>query len=309
MEADTNIQRKIMIVGARSKVAEAIVRMVRAELNASVILVSSADNLVGDIDGVTLYTVKHHDYKQFKEIAIKELPSVMINCAAMTDVDACEIDKEGAWSSNVTLVDNFLRAGKAVDAHCLHFSTDYIFDGNKGPYGENDIPNPINYYGRTKLASENICHSSGVDCTILRTNIVYGHSTYRHIDFVHWVIGRLDMGKPFKVVDDQFGNPTFVDDIALAVKKVIEKKRIGIYNISGKDYCNRYEFAKNIAKVFSYDSTLINAMTSEELGQKSPRPKRAGLINLKAETDLQMKFCDSIAGVTTLRHQMQMWGK
>ncbi|HRE56876.1 MAG TPA: SDR family oxidoreductase, partial [Candidatus Kapabacteria bacterium] len=232
-----------------------------------------------------------------------------INCAAMTDVDACEIDKEGAWSSNVTLVDNFLRAGKAVDAHCLHFSTDYIFDGNKGPYGENDIPNPINYYGRTKLASENICHSSGVDCTILRTNIVYGHSTYRHIDFVNWVIGRLDMGKPFKVVDDQFGNPTFVDDIALAVKKVIEKKRIGIYNISGKDYCNRYEFAKNIAKVFSYDSTLINAMTSEELGQKSPRPKRAGLINLKAETDLQMKFCDSIAGVTTLRHQMQMWGK
>lgn len=309
MEADTNIQRKIMIVGARSKVAEAIVRMVRAELNASVILISSADNLVGDIDGVTLYTVKHHDYKQFKEIAIKELPSVMINCAAMTDVDACEIDKEGAWSSNVTLVENFLRAGKAVDAHCLHFSTDYIFDGSKGPYGENDIPNPINYYGRTKLAAENVCHSSGVDCTILRTNIVYGHSTYRHIDFVHWVIGRLDMGKPFKVVDDQYGNPTFVDDIALAVKKVIEKKRIGIYNISGKDYCNRYEFAKNIAKVFSYDSTLINAMTSEELGQKSPRPKRAGLINLKAETDLQMKFCDSIAGVTTLRHQMQMWGK
>lgn len=302
-------KKKVMIIGTRSKVAEAVVRILRAELNASLVLVSSADNLVGDIDGVALYTVKHHDYKQFKEIAMKELPSVLINCAAMTDVDACEIDKEGAWSANVTLVENFLRAGKSIDAHCIHFSTDYIFDGKNGPYIENDTANPINYYGRTKLAAENVCHSSGVDCTILRTNVVYGHSTYRHTDFVHWVINKLDMGKPFKVVDDQYGNPTFTDDIALAVKKIIDKKRVGIYNLSGKEYCNRFEFAKMIAKVFSYDSTLINSITSEELGQKSPRPKRAGLVNLKAETDLQMKFSDVVSGVTTLRHQMQMWGK
>lgn len=302
-------KKKIMLIGARSKIGESIVRLARSEMNASVTLISSAENLIGDTEDVTLYTVKHGNFKQFKEIAMKELPSVIINCAAMTDVDGCEIDKESAWSSNVTLVEHALRAAKAVDAHCIHFSTDYIFDGRQGPYSENDTPNPINYYGKTKLAAENICLSSGVDFTILRTNVVYGHSTYRHGDFVQWVISKLDMGKPFRVVDDQFGNPTFTDDIALAVTKVIQKKRLGIYNVAGKDYCHRVDFAKAIASVFSYDPTLIDTISSDALGQKAPRPMRAGLINLKAETDLQMKFCSMSAGVTTYRHQMQMWGK
>lgn len=300
---------KVMLVGARSKIAESVLRILRSEKKAEIVLLSSAENLSGDTEGVTLYSLPHGDYKHIKEFALKELPSVIINCAAMTDVDGCEIEKEKAWNANVTLVEHLIRASKVTDAHFIHFSTDYIFDGKQGPYTENDTPNPINYYGKTKLAAENVCHKSGVKFTILRTNVVYGHTSYNHGDFVQWVVNKLETGKPFRVVDDQYGNPTFTDDIALAVLKVIEKEREGIYNIAGSDYCNRFEFAKTIAQVFQYDSSLIETISTSQLGQLAHRPLKAGLVNLKAETDLGIKFSKAYNGVMTLRHQMQMWGK
>jgi len=300
---------KVMLIGARSKVAEALVRILRSEKKADIVLISSADNITGDTEGVKLYSLAFGDFKPLKEIALRELPTVIINCAAMTDVDGCEIEREKAWNANVTLVEHLARASKATDAHFIHFSTDYIFDGKQGPYSENDIPNPINYYGKSKLAAENVCHATGINYSILRTNVVYGHTSYNHGDFVQWVVNKLEAGKPFRVVDDQYGNPTFTDDIGLAVLKIIDKKREGIYNIAGSDYCSRLEFAKTIAQVYQYDASLIESITTQQLSQKAARPLRGGLINLKAETDLGMKFSKSYNGVMTLRHQMQMWGK
>ncbi|MFM8437112.1 MAG: SDR family oxidoreductase, partial [Candidatus Kapaibacterium sp.] len=133
------------------------------------------------------------------------------------------------------------------EAHLIHFSTDYVFNGEKGPYTETDVPDPVNYYGRTKLAGENAILTSKIPSTIIRTNIVYGHLPGVKKDFVTWVRDSGASGSGIAVVDDQFGNPTAAVDLAVATMRVIEKGRTGIYHVAGPEYLDRYSFARRIA--------------------------------------------------------------
>ena len=126
-----------------------------------------------------------------KELILDFFPDIIINTAAYTNVDRSETEKETAWKINVNGVENIALYAWTVDAHLIHISTDYIFDGKNGPYSEEDKPLPIGYYGRTKLASENSIRTSGVRFSIVRTNILYGPAKYGRPDFVKWVINSL----------------------------------------------------------------------------------------------------------------------
>ena len=177
---------------------------------------------------------------------------------------------------------------RVLDSHLIHISSDYIFDGINGPYAENAKPNPLGYYGRTKLASENALKISGSIHTVLRTNVLFGIADSRP-DFVRWVINSLKDKKQIRIVTDQYNNPTFIDDMVQAISKVIEYKKDGIYHIGGRDFLSRFDFAQKIADFFNLDKNLINPIETEDLNQRARRPLRSGLITLKAETELGYK--------------------
>ena len=226
--------------------------------------------------------------EKIKNLVANFCPDIIVNAAAFTNVDLCEKERETSWKINVKGVEYLAEAARIIDAHLIHMSSDYIFDGTTGPYAENAIPNPVGYYGRTKLASENALKISGSLYTVLRTNVLYGIADSRP-DFVRWVIENLRAGKQIRIVTDQVNNPTFIDDLVQAINKVIEFKKQGIYNIGGREFLTRFEFTELIADFFSLDKKLIMPILTEELKQPAKRPLKSGLLTLKAETELGFK--------------------
>jgi dTDP-4-dehydrorhamnose reductase len=293
----------IALIGGNSKIAAAIIRLFEKETDWKLHVYSSSLEKTGN-ERVTYKHISYSDIKLLKEDFFETRPDFIINTAAMTNVDACENLRQEAWAANVTFIEQLARLSLIVESHLIHFSTDYVFDGIKGPYSEQDHPNPISYYGKSKLAGENAVLKSHVYNTVLRTNVVYGLTNEHQQDFVQWVINNNESTTKMNIVDDQFSNPTLTDDLALSVKRVIEKKRCGLYHIGGNTYCSRLEFAQEIAKVFHLDVDLLNPVKTASLNQKAKRPLRGGLINLKAHTDLDVQYCSIQEGLVRLRHQM-----
>jgi dTDP-4-dehydrorhamnose reductase len=223
---------------------------------------------------------------EVKRVVFNFYPDVVINAAAFTNVDKSESQRELAWKVNVKAVEYISEMAHTIDAHLIHFSTDYIFDGLNGPYSENDRPNPLCYYGRTKLASENVLKMRGTDFTILRTNVLYGTAPHGRLDFVRWVIEELNNNRELKIVTDQFNNPNFIDDLVQAISKVIEFKKYGIYNIGGKEFLNRYDFTMKICEFFNLKKSFVKPILTKELHQPARRPLKGGLVTIKAESEL-----------------------
>jgi len=242
-------------------------------------VVDSVDYISSDI--------KNRD--EIKKVIHDYYPDFIIHTGAFTNVDLSEKLREDAWKINVKGVEYIAEAARAIDAHIIHISTDYIFDGKDGPYSENAKPNPVGYYGRTKLASENALRISGTFFTILRTNVLYGIAPNSRPDFVRWVINSLEKNDKIRIVKDQINNPTFIDDLVQGINKIIEFKKTGTYNIGGKEFLSRLDFTFQIAEYFNLDKNLINPITTEELKQPAKRPLKSGLLILKAETELGYK--------------------
>jgi len=269
--------KNILIIGATGKVAEAVIRLFRRDETVRLKLFSgSIPNVITNMNGMQYYKVDYFNYNDFYQICNGFKPDVIINLAAMTNVDACEDDLVLAWSLNVDLPKHLAELSSTFDAKFIHISTDYIFDGHDGPYNEHDICNPISQYGKTKLLGEfeALKHKN---TAILRTNVVYGYSEQGKSDFVTWVIDKGTNNESFNIVDDQYSNPTFTDDIARAINRVIEKDFTGILNVGGYDYCSRIDFTKTICDVFGLDKNLITPISTQSLNQKAPRPLKGGL--------------------------------
>ncbi len=301
MESEVNIA----IIGGNSKIASAIIRLFAKETTWNLHVYSMSLTRVST-ERIHYKAIPYSDIKSWKEELLAIRPQYIINTAAMTNVDACEEKKQEAWFSNATFAEQLSRIALIIEAHLIHFSTDYVFDGQKGPYVEYDQPKPISYYGKSKLAGENAVLKSHAQNTVIRTNVVYGLTNDTQQDFVKWILQNADASKQMNIVNDQFSNPTLTDDLALAVKRIIEKKRCGIYHIGGNTQCNRHEFALEIAKVFHLDASLFIPIQTKELHQPAQRPLISGLINLKAHTDLGISFSTITEGLVRLRHQMHV---
>lgn len=234
-------------------------------------------------------------------------PDVIVNAAAYTDVDGCEKERELAWRVNVGGVENLIAAARSSQAKIVHISTDYIFDGTNGPYSEEDTPNPLSYYGKTKLASENALRGDDVPYTILRTMVLYGMARNIRSNFVLWVATSLRDGKHIQVVDDQTGNPTLADDLAYAILKVVELEKTGVYNVCGQDLISRYNFAVKIGHVFGGDEKLITPIKTSDLHQPAPRPLSSGFVILKASTELGITTSGVIQGLQLMKRQIQLY--
>lgn len=278
------IKRRILIVGSNGMLGQRLVHYYYTDPKVEILCCSAEDDsFIPGIDYRKLdITVKKEVKKVFNEF----YPDVVINAAAFTNVDKCETEKELAWKINVDGVENLMYFGRVIDSHLIHISTDYVFDGSEGPYSENDPVNPVGYYGRSKFASENLILASGGIYTIIRTNVLYGPVKYGRPDFVKWVVTSLREGKEIRIVDDQYNNPTYIDDLVKAIDAVIVKKAVGIYHIGGREVLNRYEFTLRIAEYFNLNKSLIKKIKTEELNQAARRPLKSGLKIEKAEKEL-----------------------
>lgn len=209
---------------------------------------------------------------QVKDLIHKIKPDIIFNAAAFTDVDRCEEDRELCWNANVRAADNIIESAAALRPVLVHFSTDYVFDGNESPYCEIDTPNPRGNYARSKMASENIVRTSELEYLIIRTQILYGTGNNVRPNFVTWLIAQLLKKNSVRVVTDQIGNPTYAPDVAEAAYRLLQNECYGLYHVSSPDSLSRYEFALSIAREFDLDAGLINKISTSELNQKAPRP-------------------------------------
>lgn len=279
--------------------------------------------MLGDRKGYEVLNTSYHrsfvfddrlfDYTQLdltrkgdvKSLISSFQPDVVMNAAAMSNVDWCEDHRQEAWNVNVVGVEHLVEAARKVGAKLIHISTDYVFDGKTGSYSEDDKPNPINYYGKTKLAGENAIRIADIDYAILRTIVVYGNGINVKKNFALWVIDNLNSRKHIRCVTDQIGNPTHVSDLALATIKIAELGKSGIFHICGKDQVSRHDFAVKIAEVFGLDRTLIEPILTNQLVQRAARPLRTSFVALKAETELGFKPMTIPEGIHQLRHELQ----
>ena len=287
MQPDKLIKNRILVTGSNGMLGQRTVQFYSAKENIELLATSVEEkSVVSSVEYVSS-DIKNRD--EIKKLVRDYYPDFIIHTAAFTNVDQSEKLREEAWKINVKGVEYIAEAARAIDSHIIHISTDYVFDGKDGPYSENDIPNPIGYYGRTKLASENALRISGTFFTILRTNVIYGIAPNSRPDFVRWIVNSLRKQENLRIVKDQINNPTFIDDLVQGINKVIEFRKTGIFNIGGKEFLSRYDFTLRIADFFDLDKNLITPITTEELKQPARRPLNSGLITLKAETELGYK--------------------
>lgn len=257
------------------------------------------------ISEVTYYTLDITDGVAIRRIFNTENPDYVVHTAAFTDVDGAESNQKEAWDVNVCGTENVANACKETGAKLIHLSTDYIFDGNSGPYKENDDIHPLGYYAETKWESEKVVHSILEDYVILRTMVLYGYSPHGRKNFVTWLIDALRDGQVVRIVVDQYGNPTLADDLANAILSCIERNGKGVYHAVGKDWLNRYEFALEIARVFDLNQDLIHRTTTEAFQQKAPRPLQSGLMTEKIQQELGIDFMSVSQGLKLMKQQMK----
>jgi len=227
-------------------------------------------------------------------------PSVVIHTASETNVDKCEIQKEQAWKINVEGTRNLAEACKKAGSKLLYISTDYVFDGEKGNYTEQDKPNPINYYGITKLEGENqVIHSQNY--VTLRTSVLYGWHPWKQ-NFVTWIMNSLKQNKAIIVVEDHYNTPTLADNLAEIIIESIQKNLQGLYHASGSQRISRYEFALQIAKTFNLDHSLIKPIKMSQLTTwVAKRPKDSSLTVSKMKTQLETKPLNIIEGLSKMK--------
>lgn len=295
---------KILVTGANGLLGQKLSALLLSDESITPVL-TARNKLVFPAARGEFYPLDITEKNSVNEVFSKVKPDVVINTAAMTMVDQCETEQDLCWKCNVHAVENLIEACQKNNIHLIHVSTDFIFDGKKGPLDENEKPDPVNFYGKSKAAAEQLLMSSDIDWTILRTVLVYGitHDQSRS-NIVLWVKENLEKGKTIRVVNDQFRTPTLAEDLAMGCYLAAKKKAKGIYNISGKDFMTPYDIAVATADYFKLDKSLIVATDSTQFKQPAARPLRTGFIIDKAKKELGYNPHSFVEGIEVLASQI-----
>lgn len=298
-------KKRIMIVGADGSLGGDLRDIIAGETNWSIIEVTRTEARRQGMERPFNSSDRGEWHVLFEDEGWR--PDVVVNTAAMTNVDECERNKEEAWKSNVTLVENLAAECKRHGRKLIQVSSDYIFDGISGPYTEIAVPKPINYYGKTKLAAENACIKSGINHAIIRTMWLYGEPRKGRSSFVTWMVNALSSREKPRVVTDEMGNPTFQVDVAYGIIKIIERDLQGVLNIAGPELMSRWDFAQEVAAAYDLDPNLPIPILSSDLDRPAKRPLKSGLISLRAATILGLRLTkvrDGLEICRVMEHRM-----
>lgn len=278
---------KVLITGSNGLLGQKLLHKLRQDTSFDLVATSKGENRVSEKEGYTYFDLDITNNNAVAQLIARENPQVVINTAAMTNVDLCEDEKQSCDALNVDAVKYLADACANIGAHLIQISTDFIFDGEDGPYTEEDIPNPLSYYGISKLKSEELLKAHAVKWTVLRTIIVFGvGEKLSKGNIVIWAKEALIKGDPLNIVDDQFRAPTLADDLADICILAAKKKAHGIFNASGKDIMSIYEIVERIAKHYGNTTENLNKISTATLNQKAGRPPKTGFILDKAINEL-----------------------
>lgn len=271
------MREKVLITGANGLLGQKLVNLFAALPDCEVVAISRGKNRNKSNRTYSYFNVDLTDFDKVAQLVSEVRPSIIINAAAMTNVDLCEERQEECDLINVEFVRCLVELCEEHSTFLIHISTDFIFDGTNGPYKEDDEPNPLSHYGMSKLRSEKIIQHSSLNYVILRTILVYGLVDKMPSDnFVLWLKNAIENKKEVTIVDDQFRMPTFVDDLAQACFLAVDKKVTGVFHISSNELMNIYEMAIEVAKTFNLDTSYIKRISTKELNQKAQRPAVTG---------------------------------
>jgi dTDP-4-dehydrorhamnose reductase len=287
------MNKRILITGSNGLLGQKLVYKLAGKAGIKCIATSRGENRLLGHEGYEYFPLDITDRTQVENVLNEFMPDVVINTAAMTNVDACETQKEECWNMNVRAVSFLIDALQHLQdendnyfPQLIHLSTDFIFDGTKGPLTEEEIPNPLSYYAESKLAAENLLKRSKIHWAIARTVLVYGIvDGMSRSNIVLWAKSSLEQGKKINVVDDQFRTPTLAEDLADGCLLIAEKGAKGIYNISGKDFMSVLELVNRVADFWKLDKSLITPSKSSDIKQPAQRPPITGFIIDKAKKE------------------------
>jgi len=229
------------------------------------------------------------DKSKVSKVVSRLKPEAIIHAAAYTDVDGCEINKDQAWRVNAEATRHIATASASVGAHLTYVSTDYVFNGKKGLYSEEDNPNPINYYGYTKLKGEEFVRKQGKEYCIARPSVVYGWGRTDKPNFSMWLINSLDQGSEVKILTDQYVSPTLNTNLAEMLLEIMHRRITGILHTAGATRTNRYKFALKLAETFGLTTDLVKPAKIDQMLWKARRPYDSSLNVSRASALLNVK--------------------
>lgn len=300
--------KRILITGANGLLGQKLVTLLNNKPNIYTIATGK-----GEFRGNTIFNKGHYakldvtDPNDVNRVLGKEKPHIVIHTAAMTNVDECETDKAGCDKLNVEAVKHLVKACNTYYTFLVHLSTDFIFDGESGPYTEMGKPNPLSYYGNSKLLAEKFIQENSRDWAIARTVLVYGITpSMSRSNIILWVKKSLEDGKTIQVVTDQLRSPTLAEDLAYGCYLIADKQAKGIFNISGGDMLTPYEMAIATANFFKLDKSLIKQADSSNFQQTAKRPPRTGFIIEKAQRELGYQPHSFMEGIAILARQIEL---
>ena len=279
--------KKILITGSNGLLGQTLTNLLLKEPDTyEVIGLSRGENRSGRYD-FEYHSIDITNQQSLSDCLLKTQPDFIVHTAAMTNVDSCEENRKECDLLNVTAVQYLVDLSKKIHAHLIHISTDFIFDGKQGYYKETDTPNPLSYYGLSKLKSEKVVNNSAIDYTILRTILVYGKvNNLGRNNIVLWIKQMLEEKREITIIDDQFRMPTYAEDLAYACKLSIDLRAQGTFNISSNTLLSIYDMAHQIAQTFELNPKYIKAVDTKTLNQKAQRPPKTGFDLTKTNREL-----------------------
>lgn len=297
---------KILVTGSNGLLGQKLVYKLKNNTKFKLIATAIGENRLIDQNGYEYCSLDITNRNAVLETVKKYSPDVIINTAAMTNVDACESAKEQCWDINVNSVKYFIEACIGTNIHLIHLSTDFVFDGEGGPYKEEDKPNPLHYYAESKLASEKLLQASNIKWSIVRTIIVYGITdNMSRSNLVLWTKNSLEKGQSINVITDQFRAPTLAEDLADGCIAIAERGATGIYHLSGPETHSIIDLVYKVADYYHLDKALIHPVTTAELNQPAKRPLKTGFVIDKARKDLDYKPHTFDEGIKILDEQLK----
>jgi dTDP-4-dehydrorhamnose reductase len=298
--------KRVLVTGSNGLLGQKITEKILNEGGVNLIASSKGENRYPVKEGYVYVDMDILDPTAVKAVIKQYKPNAIIHTAAMTNVDTCEDQKELAHHLNVDAVGTLVSLCEEFQIQLIHLSTDFIFDGEDGPYLEDAAPNPLSYYGETKLLAEELIKQSKCKWAILRTIIVYGIvSDMSRSNIVLWAKGALEKGNPINVVNDQWRMPTLAEDLADCCLLAVVHNAQGVFNASGKDMMSISELVRKVADFWNLDKSLIKEIGAATLNQTAKRPTRTGFILDKAMTELNYQPHSFAEGLEILDRQMK----
>jgi dTDP-4-dehydrorhamnose reductase len=300
------MKKKVLVTGANGLLGQKLIYQLKERSDIDLIATGIGENRLIEVDNYSYVDLDITNFEEVSKVIEEHLPNSIIHCAAMTNVDACELDKERCWTINVDAVEFIAKAAEKIGAHLLHISTDFVFDGENGPYSEDSRPNPIHYYAEAKLASEQLVQKICTKWSVARTIIIYGITdNMSRSNLVLWSKSEIDKGNKINVVNDQFRSPTLAEDLANGCISIIDNKAYGIYHLSGPKTYSIIDLVYQVADFYNLDKSLINPVTSHSLKQPARRPLITGFDISKARRELDYDPVDFREGIKIMDEQIK----